>query len=277
MPDAMSIHLGVNIYDHPLYVPRPSTLHCAEHDARALADLAQAQGITAHVAIGAEVTRARVLALFERAEALASGDLLVLTFSGHGARLRDLAPALAAARPASARNLKIGDEADGIDEVWCLYDGFLLDDELNQRLARLAAGVRVFAISDSCHSGTMLRLDDILPGRRFYRRRDARASFAANLDIYQQLLDDAAAAARDVTASVIHFAACADEGYAYEADGHGLLTGAVIDVWDGGAFTGSHRELFDAIAGRTQPRQQPALTTIGPRDDAFTAGRPFTP
>ena len=37
------------------------------------------------------------------------------------------------------------------------YDGELIDDELYTALGQFAAGVRIFVLSDSCHSGTVLR------------------------------------------------------------------------------------------------------------------------
>ena len=43
-------------------------------------------------------------------------------------------------------------EPDGFDETGCLYDGELIDDELYAALANFAAGVRIFVLSDSCHS-----------------------------------------------------------------------------------------------------------------------------
>ena len=51
----------------------------------------------------------------------------------------------------------IGEEADKLDETWCLYDGQLIDDELYFELSKFAAGVRILVLSDSCHSGTVVR------------------------------------------------------------------------------------------------------------------------
>lgn len=277
---ALSIHLGVNRYDHPIYPRRPSTLHFAEDDAVALAALAHEAGIATTITlVGAEVTRANLERSFAAAAALPAGSLVVLTFSGHGARLADLAPELTAHRPESARNRTLDGEADGLDELWCLHDGFLLDDELNQHLARLAPGVRALVISDSCHSGTMLRLGDVIAerdARRVYARDDAAISFAANAEAYRQILADAEASERAVVASVIHLAACDDATSAYEGKGHGLFTGAVLDVWRRGE-PGGHREFLAAVAAQTRPRQEPLFTTIGPCDPVFEAQRPFTP
>lgn len=70
-----------------------------------------------------------------------SGDVRVITYSGHGTTVRD----------------KNGDEADGRDEAWCLYDGNLIDDDIKAIIAKAPAGVRLTILSDSCHSGTITR------------------------------------------------------------------------------------------------------------------------
>jgi hypothetical protein len=68
--------------------------------------------------------------------------IFFLTYSGHGGQV-----------PNTGNDF----EPDGFDETWCLYDGELIDDELYTALGSFAAGVRIFVLSDSCHSGTVLR------------------------------------------------------------------------------------------------------------------------
>jgi hypothetical protein len=80
--------------------------------------------------------------LDDLANLLKSGDLLVVSYSGHGGQIPDLN----------------GDEADGLDETWCLYDGQLLDDELYGAWMKFQPGVRILTFSDSCHSGTVLKM-----------------------------------------------------------------------------------------------------------------------
>ncbi|MBL8394237.1 MAG: caspase family protein [Candidatus Accumulibacter sp.] len=75
-----------------------------------------------------------------------SGDVVVITFSGHGTYVPD----------------SNGDEVDGLDEALCPYDlqtggGALIDDEINTLFSARKAGVRLVLISDSCHSGTVTR------------------------------------------------------------------------------------------------------------------------
>lgn len=76
-----------------------------------------------------------------------SGDSLVFYFSGHGIRQPDF----------------YDDERDGFDETICPVDfktaGMILDNEINDTIVKpLTEGVRLHAIIDACHSGTILDL-----------------------------------------------------------------------------------------------------------------------
>jgi metacaspase-1 len=78
-----------------------------------------------------------------------SGDSLFLHFSGHGSRVQD----------------RDGDESDGYDETICPVDydkrggGQIVDDELNDLIVKpLQRGVRLTAVFDCCHSGSVLDL-----------------------------------------------------------------------------------------------------------------------
>ncbi len=80
----------------------------------------------------------------------ASGDCVVITYSGHGSFVPD----------------KNGDEPDGTDECLCPHDvqakGVITDDELFDLLSDRERGVRLIMISDSCHSGTVSRFNPIV-------------------------------------------------------------------------------------------------------------------
>ena len=97
--------------------------------------------------IDQDATKAALVAGFKSVIGGAgNGDLVVITFSGHGTYAPDLN----------------GDELDGLDEALCPYDiqtggGALIDDEIHALFAARAAGVRLVLISDSCHSGTVTR------------------------------------------------------------------------------------------------------------------------
>nr|XP_043637676.1 metacaspase-1-like [Erigeron canadensis] len=75
------------------------------------------------------------------------GDSLVFYFSGHGLRQPDL----------------FDDEIDGFDETICPLDfrtaGMIDDNEINDTIVRpLKKDVKLHAIIDACHSGTILDL-----------------------------------------------------------------------------------------------------------------------
>ena len=75
------------------------------------------------------------------AQTLEPNDYFFLSYSGHGGQLRD----------------ENNDEDDYLDETWCLYDRQFVDDELNSCLRDFKEGVKIFVLSDSCHSGTVVK------------------------------------------------------------------------------------------------------------------------
>lgn len=79
--------------------------------------------------------------LKEAVLALIPGDFLGIHYSGHGTYTRDYS----------------GDEADGYDEALYLYDGLLIDDDINEILQLIPEGATVFLMLDSCYSGTATR------------------------------------------------------------------------------------------------------------------------
>jgi metacaspase-1 len=97
--------------------------------------------------VDAQATKAAMVSGFERVIGKAArGDVVVITFSGHGTYVPDTN----------------GDELDGLDEALCPHDleargEALLDDEIHALFAARAPGVRLVLVSDSCHSGTVTR------------------------------------------------------------------------------------------------------------------------
>lgn len=78
---------------------------------------------------------------------LQAGDSLVFHYSGHGGQERD----------------RSGEELDGMNETLCPLDfqsaGQIEDNEVNKRIVNpLPTGVKLHAIIDACHSGSVLDL-----------------------------------------------------------------------------------------------------------------------
>jgi hypothetical protein len=100
---------------------------------------------------------------------LVKGDVLLVHYSGHGTQEYDVH----------------GDEADGYDEALYLYDGSLIDNDINKILKNIPAGATVILAFDSCFSGTVTRAmietdsrfyDQHLPARKAVRKRIAKSS-----------------------------------------------------------------------------------------------------
>lgn len=75
-------------------------------------------------------------AILAEAKDLVRGDLLIVTLSGHGGQVADTN----------------GDEADGLDETVCLWDGQMVDDHVLEIITKLPPGLRVLLVTDTCHS-----------------------------------------------------------------------------------------------------------------------------
>ena len=143
MPKGLAIALGLNAVSPSHYAGWSGVLNGCEADAEDMAAVAKSKKFSVTELLTKTATRGRLTAELARAaKELQSGDILLLSYSGHGGQVPDLN----------------GDEPDGEDETWCLYDGQLVDDELYVLLTQFARGVRVLVFSDSCHSGTVVKM-----------------------------------------------------------------------------------------------------------------------
>jgi hypothetical protein len=165
MAKGVSIHIGLNSVDPLQYDNWSGLLAGCENDARDMQNIARTCGYMRQVLLlTAQATSQAVCeAIGQAARDLQSGDQLLLTYSGHGGQVPDTN----------------GDEDDGQDETWVLYDRMLVDDELYALWSQFVAGVRIFVLSDSCHSGTVVR--DLL------RSRDTANASSSKLRFYDGL------------------------------------------------------------------------------------------
>jgi hypothetical protein len=289
------LHVGLNEVDPEHYDGWTGVLHACENDATAMERLTSELGYTTHTLLTSDATAESVLGHLEEAAAvLVAGDIMALTFAGHGDQLKDLDD----------------DESDRRDETWLLYDREVLDDEIHAALAQFSPGVRVIIVSDSCHSGTVARRrlyadlvakSDELTSQyaRVGRRLRTPASRAAaarsrpqprsvppevrraveqqHSRLYRRIRQATQRADEvNLKAAVGLLAACQDNQEAQEFGDHGAFTGALLDVWDDGGFTGGHIDFRMQIARRLPGTQSPNLTFLGSTGPAFIAQRPFT-
>jgi hypothetical protein len=119
-----------------------------------------ARGFAVEKLLDSDATKANMVAAIDKhVRGAASGDVVVITFSGHGTYAPDAD----------------GEEPDGLDEALCPYDikqrQVLIDDEIHTLFRARRAGVRITLISDSCHSGTVTRAAPVDPDAEGARPR----------------------------------------------------------------------------------------------------------
>jgi hypothetical protein len=138
-----SLHIGLNGVDPARYDGWDGKLNGCENDARSMTAIAERDGFSSTQLLTAHATTANVLsAISAAAQQMASGDVFLLSYAGHGGQVP---------------NVSGDDEVDEQDETWVLYDRMLIDDELQQAFSEFAPGVDIVVLSDSCHSGTVTR------------------------------------------------------------------------------------------------------------------------
>lgn len=261
-----SLHIGLNRVDPAQYEGWDGQLTACEADARDMAKLATARGfkVTARLLTKAATAQAVIQHLGELATQLKKGDILFLTYSGHGGQVKDL---------------NGDEEKDRMDETWVLYDRQLVDDELYQLYTRFKAGVRIVVLSDSCHSGTVLR--DVPPFLRGGARIRAMPTVVgqrvekAHRALYAGIQKKLKGAERNKpAASVLLVSGCMDNQYSQDGDKNGLFTGTLKQVLRG--KPANYRQLRDQVVARMPSTQTPNYYFVGAANPAFEAQAPFT-
>ncbi|WP_263588896.1 caspase family protein [Sphingopyxis sp. GC21] len=274
MANGYSLHIGLNSVDPNHYDGWSGPLVACEADAAAMRKICQGRGFQPKVLLTALATRPAVLDhLSDLATSMIAGDTLIVSYSGHGGQLPD-------------RN---GDEDDGLDETWCLFDGQLLDDELYRAWANFKPGVRIAVFSDSCHSGTVIKelalahhvisrplgaLDPsagyrIMPPEIQYR------TYEANREFYDDLLQKPAPPP-EPACTVLLVSGCQDNQLSQDGAFNGKFTGALISTWANGKFKGTYAEFTKAIRKRLPSSQSPNYLPVGVANPQFTDGEVFS-
>lgn len=284
----LSLHLGLNAVDPAHYAGWDGRLAACENDAVAMTELAAREGFETTTLLTRAATREALHAFLEAAaEELVEGDVCLLTVSAHGGHIPDFN----------------GDETDDPadfrrDETLCLYDFQVADDELFLLWSRFRPGVRIVVIPDTCHSQTMIRVNPLtFPGApaplaeraakpRVMPEWAELATVRQNFDRYREEALSYAEIKESVIlnplktpvkASVLSISACRDDEQALDGTTHGAFTGALLEVWNQGAFEGSYEDFHRAIETRLATLlQTPSMYQAGLPDPAFAKQRPFT-
>lgn len=254
--------IGIN--DYP---GTGSDLAGCVNDAQDWADALQARGFSVQRMFDSEATKANmVTAMKDLIGGAADGDSIIVTYSGHGTFVPDAE----------------GDEPDARDEALCPYDigqgNVLLDDEIHALFRRRRAGVKLVLISDSCHSGSVIRLaprekksDTPLP--RFLPPAAWMPEDALPKNAKGEVLPRIGAGARAVALSAggdLLMAGCQDQEYSYDARFSGRPNGAFTyyalqtlkTLRAGATYADWHAEIRRYLPGLSYP-QSPQI--FGPK------------
>lgn len=296
----ISIHIGVNES-----ATRHNVLDRSEAHAWEMAKLACEAGFQSiHLLRGAEATCVTVQCqIAAAARSLASGDVLLVSYSGHGSQVQDVD----------------GDEGDKDkhDETWCLSDGNLLDDRLAECWRLAPAGARIVVVTEACYGAGGMRGGEVHvwgePGtsptpawedpygneRVVYRngfengqRGDLETGYRGGFETAYRgvkathtpssvpvCITTPPQSDDGIRASLLVLAAAEEDKQAQE----GLYIPRLLKVWDEGRFRGSycdlHRRVTNLVRAEEQQRE-PAILMLGspdvefPNQPAFCLDRP---
>ncbi|MBF4765115.1 caspase family protein [Nocardioides islandensis] len=280
-----SLHIGLNHCDPNAYPGWDSTLSGCINDANSMMQLASTAGFRTRRMIDGEATSNAVLsAIGNLGRTCQPGDIALISYSGHGGQVPDTN----------------GDEDDGQDETWVLYDRQVADDELNQVYSQFAAGVRILVVSDSCHSGTVARQVINLATRhavatnqvgkdlwpvgvtveeakpRFMPYSIAKLDADRKKSVYS-LVQTLTRNSKnpDLAASLILLSGCQDNQTSFDGTVNGAFTTALLQVWNQGRFSGDYRSFHTAIQARMPADQTPNFYTLGDVS-TYQTQRPFS-
>ncbi|OEU90413.1 peptidase C14 [Streptomyces abyssalis] len=283
MARGMSIHIGLNKVDPKKYGGWDGKLIACENDARDMDRLAKDAGFRDRTTL---LTKDATVAnlnteLRKAARTLDAGDILLFTYSGHGGQVPDInGPE---------------DEPDRLDETMVLHDREYIDDELFKEFEEFAEGVRILALLDCCHSGSGIKVREILTpeamkeqfqttepaaveqtSRLMPLERQAEA-YERDKDFYDTVQRELNAKDnRELGATALLVSACQDNQLAADGLRNGRFTGTLLQVWNEGKFGGGYRAFHREILKAMPAVQSPNFFVTGRSNKRFLRQRPFT-
>ena len=277
MAKGISLNIGLNSVDKNHYGGWDGQLAGCENDANDMADIASASKLDVKKLLTKDATVDNVKSSIQGAgQSLGPNDYFFLSYSGHGGQLRD----------------ENNDEDDYLDETWCLYDRQFVDDELNVSLREFKEGVKIFVLSDSCHSGTVVKgeaLQRNIEIDKFKSNVDGQGNkyrfapdiilsrtYDQNKSTYDRILKDINNKEKQLTASVLLISGCQDDELSQDGTYNGYFTSSLKKIWDNGKFNGSYKKFHKLIYNLMMAsNQHPKYFKDGKQDPSFDNARPF--
>jgi uncharacterized caspase-like protein len=270
---ARALAIGLNDVSPEYYDPKPLPLPVCEKDAIDMADIARERKFDVKTLLGHEASVANVRAEIQKAaKELQAGDIFVVSFSGHGSIVEDV-------------NGQEGTHDEEFDQLWCLFDGQMIDDELAALWAEFKEGVRIVLYSDSCHSGSVIKTTDVQPEPNGPIVKELPKEIQTvitpkGLQAWKKFPGNATSEEK-IVASVISITACEDlsKSYILPKDPNSLFTKSLIESWKGAQFDGDHNKFHGAIRDRAQARKSDQVAQkdkAGKDTDKLFKEKPWT-
>lgn len=270
MPKGFSLHIGVSHFDSSHYSGITGKLKGAHNDALLMGALAEANGFNATYLLsplphelGSGAYSHELIAALERlATKTEAGDMVLLTFSGHGG----LAP--------DTDDLDISEGK--YDATWCLYDRQVLASEIQQLLSRFKPKVRILIIADCCHCFGVTPQNAYLP--KALQPEIALRTYFDNRSLYQDIRHQVRNQETNLQASVIQISACQDNEATGDDSPNSLFTRILDKVWENGEFSGNYRDFHRKLrAEATLYGLSPQMLSLSNNPQAkFLQQRPFS-
>lgn len=253
MPHGYSLHIALNKVDRNTY-GADGLLHSCINNAKNYEKIALSQGFTNTVLLADSNAS---LNNFKNAtehiiKQLNNNDYFLLTFSGHGGKVKDLS----------------NDEDGEYDQTWCFYDGEVIDDEFFDIWLKLPGNARVFVISDSCYSGSMLR--DIFNIDPFKQQGVIKPINEPNnrgfdVDPFRPMLK----------ACIKLLSGALENKPASDGPFYSLFTEALLNTWDNSSFSGNYYDFYEAIKTKMPFKSPPGWMQVGISNLEYDQQKPF--
>lgn len=249
-------------------------------DAEEMCRIARLQGFQTSLLTDEQATLAAFRSRVKHAaDVLEAGDILLMTFSGHGnnIRIEHWSGDPAKGRPGCS-NPPV--EKDGRDEKLCFYDGELIDNEIYSMWCKFNQGVKIVLIADSCLSGTLNFFLPVFRGFGTNIEMDDEPSLPSipDDDIQPDEL-------HDIPPTVLLISASHDDSTTKAAgpgERNSKFTQGLLKAWEALGADDTYVTFYSRIvqeAMAIQPRIRPNFAVIGRESDmmsAFKNERPFS-
>lgn len=188
-----------------------------------------------------------VKAMTDAISATPADGMFILYYSGHGGR--ENLHSSATTEPAGA---------DPEDEYLCLYDTYLLDDDIWSIISKCRG--RLFLIFDCCHSQTMYRsvAPDVALSRGLGVALEAKTVKSTGF-----FLSPRGVALGTDGFRMLCWSGCMEKEYSFGSSGGGVMTNSMLRRWKRGITYSTLWGMIESDVTEAQPTQHPRSTQYG--------------